>query len=82
MLGKDLDTIVYTTSSVILVLDKTANKHKLNRNERGVIMNALLKKLNFKEQEKILIINAPEEFVDSMTEICEFTVVDTKPEKV
>ncbi len=39
-------------------------------------MNAILKKLNFKDQDKILVLNAPEEFLTNIKEIKEFTRVD------
>lgn len=39
-------------------------------------MDPLLKKLNFKDQEKILVINAPEEFFQSLQQFRNFVQVD------
>ncbi len=41
-------------------------------------MNALLKKLNFKEHKKLAIINAPEEFLDQMKDFSEYLEVTNK----
>lgn len=41
-------------------------------------MNALLKKLNFKEHKKVAIINAPAEFLDQMKDFSEYLEVTDK----
>jgi hypothetical protein len=40
-------------------------------------MNTLLKKLNFKAQESILVLNAPDEFQEMKTEFSQFLGVKT-----
>lgn len=41
-------------------------------------MNPIFKKLNFKHQERILVLNAPKSFEFAMVEMMDFTQIDTE----